>query len=83
MCQLMDKLRHEGRFTIARRLREAQEASESAAQDTLLLIGRAIARRDKAGAIELMQIAAAHYRNAGNGHLAAHWSRRAAFLRLP
>lgn len=81
MSYLVKSLQAAGRFTLAQRLAAAQEESRAAAHTTLLNVGKMVARRDRAAAVAGMIEAAAHYRNAGDATLAAHWQRRAASLR--
>jgi hypothetical protein len=74
---LVSNLQLAGRYTLATRLAAAQDASRAAAQDAVLDIGKMMARRNRRGCYDAMVLAAAHYRNAGEIALAAHWDARA------
>jgi hypothetical protein len=70
-------LQRDGRFSMAQRLLDAQRESLLAAQYALVDIGRAMARRNHGACYDAMILAAAHYRNAGDANMAAHWDIRA------
>jgi len=74
---LVSNLQLAGRYTLAARLAAAQDASRAAAHDAVLDIGKMLARRNRTGCHAAMVLAAAHYRNAGEIALAAHWDARA------
>jgi hypothetical protein len=74
---LAHNLQRDGRFSMAARLLDAQRESLVAAQSAVLDIGKMMARRNRAGCHAAMVLAAAHYRNAGEAALAAHWDARA------
>jgi hypothetical protein len=74
---LVSNLQIAGRYTLASRLAAAQDESRAAAHDAVLDIGKMMARRNRAGCHAAIVLAAAHYRNAGEAALAAHWDARA------
>lgn len=77
----VSRLQMAGKFTLAQRLRAAEDESRELARLTLMHAGKALARRDRAGFVSACVEAAAHYRNAGDATLAAHWQNRANMLR--
>lgn len=81
MSILVSNLQLAGRYTLAQRIADAERASLEMARTVCLEIGRMMARRDRDGAIAAMFTVAAHYRNAGDASMAAHWTARANHLR--